>query len=181
MNLSKYRLHKELLIIFDHLTDEQKIETAIQEYSIDDILRIFTYYELEQHTYAKNVFLEKYRNNPYALFYYSKDIVCGRWPEAEPTIMTSPEYAYHYAFHVIKGRWPEAEPMIMADPVCACQYALNIIKGRWPQAEPTIIKKANATCIYLYSYCIIEERWPEAEPTMKYTNYWPTYKNHFKL
>jgi len=113
MNLSKYRLNEKLLIIFDHLTDEQKIETAIQEYSIQDRVCIFTYYELEQHTYAKSLLLEKYKKDPNSLFFYSKDMICGRWLEAEPMIMTSPAYAYFYSRDVIKGRWPEAEPAIM--------------------------------------------------------------------
>jgi len=115
MNLSKYGLSEKLLTVFDRLTDEQKIETSIQEYLVEDVLRIFTYYELEQYSYAKKLLLKKHRNNPYALFCYSRDIIVGRWPEAEPTIMTSPACAYLYSREVIKGRWPEAEPTIMND------------------------------------------------------------------
>jgi len=127
MNLSKYRLPKELLIIFEHLTDEQKIETAIQKYTIEDIARIFTYYELEQHTYAKKLLLEKYKNSPQDLYCYARDMICGRWPEAEPTIMTDPYYAYRYACKVIKGRWLEAEPIIMTSPEDAYYYSRS-----WP-------------------------------------------------
>jgi len=149
MNLSQYRLPKELLTIFDHLTDEQKIETSIQEYLVEDVLRIFTYYELEQHTYAKNAFLEKHRSNPYALFYYSKDIVCGRWLEAEPTIMTSPACAYLYSLDIIKGRWLEAEPMIMSDPEYSYLYSVNVIRGRWLEAEPHIANNDFWWSIYI--------------------------------
>jgi len=113
MNLSKYGLSEELLIIFDHLTDEQKIETAIQEYTIEDIASIFTYYELEQYPYAKKLLLKKYKNNPPDLYYCAKEIIGGRWPEAEPIIMTSPGYTYYYSKDIIKDRWPEAEPAIM--------------------------------------------------------------------
>jgi len=46
-----------------------------------------------------------------------------RWPEAEPYIMKSPEYAYMYARDIRKkGRWPEAEPYIMKDPESASKY-----------------------------------------------------------
>ena len=142
MNLSKYGLSEELLTIFDHLTDEQKIETTIQKYSTQDVLRIFTYYELEQHTYAKKLLLKKYRNNPYALFCYSRDIIVGRWLEAEPIIMTNAHCAYIYSCDVIKGRWPEAEPTIMADPYYTHAYSRDVIKGRWPEAEPALMKSA---------------------------------------
>jgi hypothetical protein len=46
------------------------------------------------------------------------------------------QWAYWYARDVIKGRWPEAEPVIRSDPEWAYRYALNVIKGRWPEAEP---------------------------------------------
>ena len=110
MNLSKYGLSEELLIIFDHLTDERKIETAIQSRIFNDVVRIFTYYELGQYPYTKKLLLKKYRNSPEDLYYCARDIIGGRWTEAEPTIMTSPEYAYLYVLDIIKGRWPEAEP-----------------------------------------------------------------------
>jgi len=139
MNLSQYRLDEKLLSVFDYLTDEQKIETAIQEYSIDDILLIFTYYELEQYPYAKKLLLKKYRNNPPDLYYCAKEIIGGRWLEAEPMLMTSTEYTYLYSRHVIKGRWPEAELMIMANLAYAYYYARYVIKGRWLEAEPTIM------------------------------------------
>ena len=139
MNLSQYRLDEKLLTIFDHLTDEQKIETAIQEYTIEDIERIFTYYELEQHPYTKKLILDRCENSPQDLFRYARDMICGRWLEAEPIIMTYPGCAYLYSYYVIKGRWPEAEPIIMTDPYCAYAYSRSVIKGRWLKAEPIIM------------------------------------------
>jgi len=102
----------------------------------------------------KELFLEQHKDSPEDLYDYAKDIIKGRWPEAEPTIMTSPAYAYHYAYGVIKGSWPEAEPIIMASPGYAYYYSKYIIKDRWPEAEPAIMKN---------SYC------------------WKLYKDHFKL
>jgi len=179
MNLSQYRLDEKLLTIFEHLTDEQKIEKAIQKYPVKDVLRIFTYYELEQHTYAKKLLLKKYRNSPQDLYCYAREVICGRWSEAEPIIMASPKYAYYYTFHVIKGRWPEAEPTIMTNAEYIYYYSLNIIKGRWPEAELIIISSSKYA--YLYTLDIIKGRWPEAEPTMKHTNYWHFYEDLFKL
>ena len=76
----------------------------------------------------------------YDLYYYARDVIKGRWPEAEPHIMTDPRWAYRYALDVIKGRWPEAESIIMTDSEWAAEYAKNIIKGRWLEAEPISIQ-----------------------------------------
>lgn len=48
--------------------------------------------------------------------------------------------AYLYARDVVKGRWPEAEPSIVKDLQWAFPYARDVIQGRWPEAEPTILK-----------------------------------------
>jgi len=180
MNLSKYRLNKELLIIFDHLTDEQKIEKAIQKYPVKDVKNIFTYYELEQYSYAKKLILDKYKNSPQDLFRYARYMICGRWLEAEPIIMTSPQYAYFYSRDVIKGRWPEAEPIIVTCPEHAYFYSRDVIQGRWLEAEPTIM--TNVEYIYCYSRNVIKGRWPEAEPAlMKRAFLWQLYKDRLNL
>ena len=67
-------------------------------------------------------------------FRYARDVIQGRWPEAEPVISQDPQWAYFYARYAIKGRWPEAEPVISQDPKWAYNYARDIIKGRWPEA-----------------------------------------------
>ena len=46
---------------------------------------------------------------------FAKDIIKGRWKEAELVIMKSPMYAYMYAGHIIKDRWIEAEEYIKKD------------------------------------------------------------------
>ena len=55
-------------------------------------------------------------------YHYARDVIKGRWPEAEVTIAKSPKHAYLYARDVIKGRWPEAEAVIAADPSYAKSY-----------------------------------------------------------
>lgn len=54
-------------------------------------------------------------DNPFASYKYARDIMKGRWLEAEPIIIKYPRYAYYYSRHVIKGRWPEAEPFIITN------------------------------------------------------------------
>ena len=46
------------------------------------------------------------------LHWYSRDVIKGRWEEAESIILTGPQLAYLYAKDIIKGRWREAEPVI---------------------------------------------------------------------
>ena len=76
--------------------------------------------------------------DPKEAYLYARDVIKGRWCQAELTIMKVPQYAYYYhascyARDVIKGRWPEAEPYIMMEPEYAVVYARNVIKGRWPE------------------------------------------------
>ena len=96
-------------------------------------------------------------------YLYARDVIKGRWPEAEPYIMKDPHIAYLYANDLMEGkRWPEAEPYIMKDPSIASNYATNVIKGRWPEAEPYIMKHpGNASH---YATYVIKGRWSEAEP-----------------
>jgi len=72
-------------------------------------------------------------------YWYARDIIGRRWPEAEPYIMQKGVYAYYYARYIIKGRWPEAEPYLMQKGVYAYYYAKYVIKGRWPEAEPYLM------------------------------------------
>ncbi len=108
--------------------------------------------------------MEVIAKDPEVAYEYARDIIKGRWPEAEPTISSDPWAASMYATNVIKGRWPEAEPTIMTDPGVAQLYAINVIKGRWPEAEPTISSDPWAASIYAIN--VIKGRWPEAEPTI---------------
>ena len=110
------------------------------------------------------------RGITWALCYYARDIIQGRWIEAEPFIKKDPEAACHYALHVIKGRWAEAEPYIMKDPKWAYYYTINLIKGRWPEAEPYMMKDSESACCY--AIFIIKERWPEAEHYIQGNQLW---------
>jgi len=69
------------------------------------------------------------------MYWYAKNVIRGRWLEAEGIICQSAEWATWYAGYVIKGRWLEAEEVIVKDAELADWYACNVIRGRWPDDE----------------------------------------------
>ena len=73
---------------------------------------------------------EKELTTPHWAYRYAKDVIGGRWPEAEEAIATDPFYAYRYARDVLKGRFPEAEASIATHPYEANQYLIE-----FPQAK----------------------------------------------
>jgi len=101
-------------------------------------------------------------------------------PKLETAIMKDPQYAYYYARDVLNRRWPEAEPYIMKDPEWAYWYARDVLKRPWPEAEPYIMKDPELA--YYYALLVLKRRWPEAEPYfMKNTTWWNDYKRYFNL
>ena len=77
----------------------------------------------------------KVMTDPEWAYWYARDVMKQRWPEAEPTIRTDPYWAYRYALDVMETRWPEAGPMIRTDPEWAYWYALNVMKLNETQAR----------------------------------------------
>jgi lambda repressor-like predicted transcriptional regulator len=91
-----------------------------------------------------------------------------------------PKLAYYYAKNVLKRRWPEAEPYIMKDPVSAYLYTKAVIDGPWPEAEKYILQHANTALAYATN--ILRKRWPEAEAILKTNDdLWVAYVDHFDL
>ena len=118
--------------------------------------------------YAKNVIGGRWPEAEAAIakdakwaYLYAKDIIRGRWPEVEAVIAKDPEWAYLYAKDIIRGRWPEAEAVIATDPERAYLYARDVIGGRWPEAEAAIATDPKIS--NYYAYHVIGGRWPEAE------------------
>ena len=107
--------------------------------------------------------------NPYAAFEYARNVIKGRWPEGEPILLTDPGRAALYAEYVIGDRWPEAEPLIMTTGPCRGEniqrYAKEVMKGRWLEAESNLAKDAEYS--YIYAREVIKGRFHEAEPTIK--------------
>ncbi len=96
-----------------------------------------------------------------AAYYYAKEVIKGRWLEAEEIIGKNPSAAYLYAKEIIKGRWPEAEETISTVAGCAFVYAKEVVKGRWPAGEKTISTVAG--CAFVYAKEVVKGRWPAGE------------------
>lgn len=140
-----------------------------------------------------NVNKDIIKRYPKIAYYYARDIIKGRWEEAEPYIMKSPEWGYDYATYIIKGRWEDAEPYIMTDPANAYAYAENILgndpkwtnapgheNGRWPEAEQYIIKEPEIAA--LYAVDVMKKRWRDIEKTISRDNFaWVQYADYFEI
>ena len=111
-----------------------------------------------------------HENASFWLYWYSKDVIKDRWPDAEEYIMKDPKYAYWYAKEVIKGKWSDAEEYIMKDPCWAYHYAKDVIKNRWSDAEEYIMKEPYRA--YIYAKDVIKDRWYEAEKYIKKNPMW---------
>ena len=148
-----------------------RLKTIINKYS-----GLLQYWEVIKDCKPKiiDIYRKSY-NIPRTLYYYARDVIKGRWPEAEPHIKVDPRWAYWYASDVIKGRWPEAEPYIMKNSEWAYGYARFVIKGRWPEVEPII--KVNPQFAYYYARDVIKGRWPEAEPYIKNSEWANSYND----
>ena len=70
-----------------------------------------------------------------------------------------PWWAYEYAKDVIRGRWPEAEATIAKDPYSAYHYARDVIGGRWPEGEAAIAKSPGYAKVYLEAFPEAKLEW----------------------
>ena len=66
----------------------------------------------------------------------------GRQEEIESYLVEDPEYAYKYAKNILKGRWEQAEPYIR-DSLYADLYEKNVLHGDWPEIKPETDTIAN--------------------------------------
>lgn len=117
---------------------------------------------------------------PKHAYWYSRDVIKGRWSEAEKYIITDTQWSYCYAWRVICGRWPEAEPYIMTDSSVAWRYTSDVIKGRWIEAEEYIMKN-NPWNIIVYAVYALKHRWIEAEPYIMEEPFWSEYCRYFEI
>lgn len=106
------------------------------------------YHGITKHLKLCPILINIIKKKPYWAYGYAQHIIRGRWPEAEPYILTNTYYAYWYAVRVIKGRWPELEPYIIKHRF-AYHYARDCIKVRWIEAEPYIKRDKDLW----YDYC----------------------------
>jgi len=72
-------------------------------------------------------------------YYYSLNIIHGRYLKAESIILTDPGWSYYYAKNVIKGPWQECEQIILNDVKYTFLYVTNILKRKWDDAHDILI------------------------------------------
>lgn len=111
--------------------------------------------------------------SPKSTFEYALNVIGGRFIQGEKLITQDPESAYSYFVYILRDlgwdRWPAAEDTIKTSPEWAYYYATDVIGSRWPEAEPAIAKDANFATKYImrFRYDYAEPfRWIKAEPAM---------------
>jgi hypothetical protein len=70
---------------------------------------------------------------------FAREVMKGRFPEAEDNISKRPSISYKYATKIIKGRWPKGEKSILRSTEYIFCYARDVIKNRWPAAEKVML------------------------------------------
>ncbi len=169
--------------VYDFLNqynNENKLRIILTSKKLDDSQKYDLINTYKLITENKNRYSEKLENiiktktDPHYAYVYARDVIKGRWKEAEEYIKTDPYWAFRYARDVIKGRWKEAEEYIKTNPQSAYFYARDVIKGRWPEAEDYI--KKDPYYAYHYAKNVIKGRWPEAEEYIKKD---PKYAAHY--
>jgi hypothetical protein len=113
---------------------ELKLKITLQEYEnldLDDKIIVWSDYP-EYPLPDKETILNL--KDPYPAIIYADLILKSRWPELEEKVSRLSIYAFHYAKNVIKGRWKEAENEngVLRLGGIAEQYAMEILKKRWP-------------------------------------------------
>jgi hypothetical protein len=84
----------------------------------------------------------------YYAYCYAKNIIKGRWADAEPFIIKEAISSYYYARDIIKGRWEEGEDIIAQNDFYAYLYAKDVLKGRWEEGEQVIATDVDCTHLY---------------------------------
>ncbi|NHR07398.1 hypothetical protein HA052_19595 [Chromobacterium haemolyticum] len=61
----------------------------------------------------------------------------------EPIVLSEGEYAFMYARNIIQGRWPEAEKTLLKENYASLiwEYITDVINGPWPELEPYILRE----------------------------------------
>lgn len=86
-----------------------------------------------------------------------------RFKLGEPVILKNSEHACNYAKNVICGRWIEAEELIGKCAANAIWYAENVVKGEFELGEATIAKDADQSLRYAK---LIRKRFELGEPSI---------------
>lgn len=85
--------------------------------------------------------------SPWSCYELAKASGC-RLPELESKILESHWASFFYARDVISGRWLEAESSIMRIPILASKYAREVLQARWTEGEDSIKKDPWGAFLY---------------------------------
>ena len=77
------------------------------------------------------VFVDEERHRPSMRALFECCYVINK--ELEPMILSDPESAYYYAKEIIQGRWEEAEEVFFKDIFYVFLYAKDVIKNKLPE------------------------------------------------
>lgn len=99
---------------------------------------------------------KKIIKDDFVAYLYARDIVKGRWQDAEEAISKGAS-AIQYARDVVGGRWAEAEKYIAESPRDSYIYARDVVRGRFEEGENAIIKDS----FYILQYAKLIKRLPE--------------------
>ena len=131
--------------------------------SLDELLKM-NEYERAEYLYEEAKELRKrlpkeyerlLKSNQYWAYLYCRDIIRGRWPEAEPYIMKDPEWAYEYIKYIVKGRWKEAESYIKKNIGIYSQYYDRFIRGKYLKTDDELKKMSKTRrAEYLFNHAL---------------------------
>ena len=89
-------------------------------------------------------------SSPEKAYLYARDVIQGRWPDAEAVIAQDPWWAYWYAYEVLQRPFPAAEYVIAQDPASAYWYARDVLHRPFPAAEYAIAQDPEWAKAYRY-------------------------------
>ena len=130
--------------------EEQGYIYISDEYT-NSVLKLSGYNDIDEYdfqTMCRYKFLESrlyeyaHTSTPNA-YYYSRNVLCGRFELGEPVIAKYPYYSICYARDVLKCRFELAEPIIATHSYFSYWYADEVVKGRFELGENAISSDTN--------------------------------------
>lgn len=143
MQLLKFHLPDEYRLVLDDLQGQKFYDKIFENYSVEEISQIITYYEIDvKNKYFLNCAKKNFVDNskPYSAFKFAEKILKGRWRAGERAILKNSTATYFYVRTVLKKRWIESESVLAQDPVYAYWYASAVLKSRFKTAEYKIFE-----------------------------------------
>lgn len=83
-------------------------------------------------------------------------------------ILSDPQYSYLYAKNILIGRWKEAENTNFFNDIhYLLLYTQDVIKGRWPKAEKVLLNSFYAIIYLRNTRNVFKKRSRKSEPILK--------------